>query len=250
MCRTKMMEKQIPDYELSEREKADVIRGRQLLEESKDSPAMEEIRALLTSYGFVTDGNAENQAVAEKERHRRYKYYQSIKMLLQNYRRFRRTIEVYQEELTARVDQEDIGGVGNVGSLGSQGFFTRLASSLDLMSAYDERRAANRYEPKIRSCQYIEASLQALERGLKLYEVENPAFCKLLRVVYIDGPSRPTIQTVIEQLKITGSSTYYRQLETARKELSMIVFGHSLDKKQLFRILVALQQMTEVNSWS
>ena len=226
---------------LSEEEIKNTQRAQALLSDAKEkgSPAVEQIRALLQEYGLITDREIKDLDRAESARHRTYNYYKSIDQLLKGYRKYRRTLKVYRHELESLVKEEDVGDSVRE----TNDFFTRLCESLELISVYDERKMRRRYEGTIRSCQYIEDALQSLEFGLRRLEAFNPKMAVLLRYVYIDGERRPTIQECIEKMNVTGSSTYYRQMEAAKKKLSELVFGAGsyISKDQLFNILVFLE---------
>lgn len=224
-------------------EARDVQMGQELLATVRGSSAEREIEEFLQQYGFVRDRSITDKEKAEDERHQRYILKDNIRAFLNRYRAQQEILSMVKEELVARVATEDIGRLGDKEqSAANEGFFSALCRKLDLLSAYDEKAMRNRYESRITACRYVEEAMATLTRGLRILKAHYPESYDILNVVYIEGPTRPTIKEAIAKLNLSGTSSYYQKLERAEQQLSGLILNCTLDRSNFVQMMVFLKQ--------
>lgn len=213
-------------------EARDTVLGAVLADE-----APSEVRQYMQTYGFTVSSG--DNSISEWERHQRYELADNVKVLLQTYRQHKSSLKFYKENLPRLVAEMTDSSISqNDDSF----FFENLCEKLDLVCAYDSKKQQY-FENLIRSYQYIEKAINAVDFAVKLLELESPEECALLKTVYIDGDRQPTVQQCLEKHDISNTSTYYRRLENARNRISFILFGNCLDRNQMFEVLVLMKQI-------
>lgn len=221
--------------------------GKDLMREAQGGPAEKEIELYLQKCGLLVDRSIINQDRAEEDRHRRYLYHQSIRSLLNNYRRFRNMFGFLKKNFIDQLREEQSGT--ECGDVSEEELFSRLSQHLDLLSVQEERRFEHQYRPQIAVCRRFEMALSSLKLGMQILKAENPEAYEMINFVYIKEDRRPTIKEAISELGLAGSSSYYQKMERAQMRLADLVFGYCVNKEDLFDILVLLRQQSSETSY-
>ena len=191
--------------------------------------------------GYVAESGIQSEEKAETLRKMRREHYMNISSLLNQYRSLHRKYELFKENFIEKT-MEEIKTKGiEIPDGAESSIFERLSESLDLLSAVDEKRFKATYEPHIINGRRIEASINALEFGMRILKAESPADYELIKKVYIDGERRPTVRNMLKELDIS-CSTYYNRLDSAKSLLTKIIFGYASNENELNLMLFYLRQ--------
>lgn len=203
------------------------------------------VKDYLVKSGLVPEEGLGSATRAQKVRERRMLNYLNVESLLKQYRNLSKTYDVFLEDFAAQLQGEaHITSVTSV-PLKKNAFFEAISERLQLVDAADERRFARIYAPQIATGKRIGAALEALDFGLRVLEKQDKEAYQLLRRMYIDGDSAPTIREIIAEFQFSGNSTYYAKMENARKKLTKAIFGFASRRAELTSILVYLRQQAE-----
>lgn len=203
------------------------------------------VKDYLVKSGLVQEDGYTDAEKAERMKAKRKQNYLNVESLLRQYRNLSKTYEVFIEDFGAQLaDEVHIGEDGD-SPKSKNSFFERVADRLQMVDAADERRFQRIYAPQIETGKRIGAALDALEFGLRVLQKQDKEAYMLLRRIYIDGESAPTIRDVISEFGFSGNSAYYSKVDSARKKLTKAIFGFTSNRAELMSILVFLRQQFE-----
>jgi len=203
-----------------------------------DETAFKKLESYMMKHGQTMEKNMiKSEERQENMRKLRSSVFQNIEFLLDHYRSFAAVRNEYLIDLT-----ESITGVDHDKEPLA---FDELSHALQLLDARDEREFKKNYQPYIEVGLRLDYALKAIDYGIA--HMRDCDLRDLLRFVYMDGDSKPSIAECCEEFDIC-KTVYYRMLNKAKTNLTMLIFGpanHSGAEQKRNLLLILMQMRVE-----
>lgn len=204
------------------------------------SKAEQELAEYLMKSGLLPEKGVKESSAAALQR-RRQRYFENVDALMENYREFRHILTVLKECFSEAV--ADKTGLDEDKVHQEGGFFSALASSLDILSAKDEAKFNRIYAPQIQTGRKYEMALTAADFGMSYLKRQDPDGYTILDLLYVQGDTRPVMADILPKTPYTSQTTLYRKRAEALQTMSQAIFGfYPGDHQELYSTLIFLRQ--------